>query len=512
MRRVLLAAVAALVIAPAAQPWTWPADGPVLRPFILGEDPYTGGRHRGLDVGGDVGAAVRAPASGAVSFTGTVPGGGKTISIRTADGYTVTLLQLGTIGVQRGAIVEEGTVVGSIGPSGDPVTLEPHVHLGIRVTAEEHGYVDPLSLLPARAAPAPPAAVLPEPIAAPPATAPLAPRAGEPAPQEPAPVEAPTPEPAPAPELPPAAAAASAAEVPADVVDPARSGPVAEAPAATAEAGPSAPEGVDPSTESLTDPPAVAGPATPLGPPSASATEPPATSAETVASVSPSGGPVEDLPAMGRSTVTTVTAPDVSPATSGSARRPAVPADARAAERRPARPAAAVQPRRLGPSESRATRSASAPPLRQPVRSDTRTVPRLAGRHDARPTGLGVTAGDGSDPPGSHPPIVLWLTSLTATAAAIGSAAAAARRRAQRPARIMGGDGRARSTEDPRRGGVALCERAAPHRPRGRLRCPGGHLRALPQAEGERRPDGQRHGRARDAGDGDGRQGGELAA
>src|SRR5918994_6923126 len=150
MRRVLLAAVAALVFVPGAQGWTWPSDGSVLRPFVLGDDPYAGGQHRGVDIGGELGSDVRAPAAGAVSFAGTVPGGGKTITLQTSDGYAVTLLQLGEILVAKGEPVEEGAVVGRVGPSGDPFTSAPHVHLGVRVGADPNGYVDPLTLLPAR--------------------------------------------------------------------------------------------------------------------------------------------------------------------------------------------------------------------------------------------------------------------------------------------------------------------------------------------------------------------------
>ena len=51
----------------------WPADGPVLRPFQLGADPYAAGQHRGIDVGGAAGAPVRRPAAGTVSFAGSVP-------------------------------------------------------------------------------------------------------------------------------------------------------------------------------------------------------------------------------------------------------------------------------------------------------------------------------------------------------------------------------------------------------------------------------------------------------
>ena len=131
--------------------WAWPVDGPVLRPFVLGDDPYAGGQHRGIDIGAPAGTPVRAPAAGTISFAGTVPTGGKTITIRTADGYAVTLQRLGSTSVSRGLAVGEGNVVGSIGDAS-----EPYVYLGVRKADEPNGYVDPLGLLPPLApAPAP---------------------------------------------------------------------------------------------------------------------------------------------------------------------------------------------------------------------------------------------------------------------------------------------------------------------------------------------------------------------
>ena len=157
MRALLLVvatAAAGLVVACPALAWSWPVDGPVLRPFVFGGDPYGAGQHRGIDVGAESGAAVAAPAGGVVSFAGTIPGGGSAVTIRTADGYSVTLVHLGSIGVMRGAVVDEGAAVGTVGPSGDAEWPEPYVHLGVRVTAEPEGYVDPLGLLPRRTAPA----------------------------------------------------------------------------------------------------------------------------------------------------------------------------------------------------------------------------------------------------------------------------------------------------------------------------------------------------------------------
>ncbi len=152
MRRMtLLAAIVALTLVPTAGAWTWPAQGPVLRPFTFDpSDPYTAGQHRGIDIGGDVGSTVVAAAGGVVSFAGAVPHNGKTVSIQTADGYTVTHVQLGSIAVRKGDSVAEGAAIGAIGESEEDGAPQPHMHLGVRVTSEPQGYVDPLGLLPPR--------------------------------------------------------------------------------------------------------------------------------------------------------------------------------------------------------------------------------------------------------------------------------------------------------------------------------------------------------------------------
>ena len=164
MRRMLMAAVvlATLALAPTALGWTWPVDGPVLRPyfFTILPEPIAG-HHRGVDIGAAPGTEVRAPATGLVTFAGTLPQGGRGLTIQTADGLSVTLLQLAATFAPRGTPVAEGAVVALAGPSSDPVTADPHVHLGVRVTAEEEGYVDPLTLLPARDTPAAPPATAP---------------------------------------------------------------------------------------------------------------------------------------------------------------------------------------------------------------------------------------------------------------------------------------------------------------------------------------------------------------
>ena len=148
--RLLLPLVVAAVWAPAANAWSWPIQGPVLRPFSFDEaHPYAAGQHRGIDIGADAaGEVVTAPAAGTVSFAGVVPTNGKSVTIETTDGYSVTLTHLGSISVSKGATVAERDAIGAIGPSGTPEEPGPYVQLGIRVAADPNGYVDPLALLP----------------------------------------------------------------------------------------------------------------------------------------------------------------------------------------------------------------------------------------------------------------------------------------------------------------------------------------------------------------------------
>src|ERR687883_317161 len=103
MKRLVILLPVILAFQVGVQPalaWTWPVGGPVLRQFDLGDDPYAGGQHRGIDIGAVAGGPVLSPAAGLVTFAGTVPGGGRTLTIETSDGYAVTLLHLGTLRVE----------------------------------------------------------------------------------------------------------------------------------------------------------------------------------------------------------------------------------------------------------------------------------------------------------------------------------------------------------------------------------------------------------------------------
>ena len=84
--------IAFLVGAVPALAWTWPVDGPVLQQFTFGDDPYAGGQHRGIDVGASPGTPVLAPSAGTITFSGSVPGGGRTVTRGPASTVSATTL------------------------------------------------------------------------------------------------------------------------------------------------------------------------------------------------------------------------------------------------------------------------------------------------------------------------------------------------------------------------------------------------------------------------------------
>jgi hypothetical protein len=177
LRRLTMPVLVFLAWTPVANAWSWPVQGPVLQAFSYDEThPYASGQHRGIDIGAEAaGENVVAPASGTVSFAGTVPTNGKSVTIETPDGYSVTLTHLGSIVVAKGAAVTEGDAVGTIGPSGTPEVAGPYVHLGIRLTTDPNGYLDPLTLLP------PPAESAPEQSSSTPSTTASTPASAAPA-------------------------------------------------------------------------------------------------------------------------------------------------------------------------------------------------------------------------------------------------------------------------------------------------------------------------------------------
>jgi Peptidase family M23 len=130
--------------------WRWPVEGRVITPFANAADPYAGGMHRGVDIAAPVGTPVLAARQGEVTYAGALGYSGLTVAVRTVDGYVTSYLHLAAVSVKRGEALDAGSRVGEVGTTGRRSQAAPHLHFGVRHAGEENGYVDPLSLLPAR--------------------------------------------------------------------------------------------------------------------------------------------------------------------------------------------------------------------------------------------------------------------------------------------------------------------------------------------------------------------------
>jgi len=124
-----------------ARGWQMPVDGEMLRRYAVGPDRYAAGQHRGVDLAAPLGTTVRAACAGRVSFTGRVPRGGRTVSVRCGR-LVSTYQHLGDVAVRRGQVVAAGMPIATVGRA----RPRPHVHLGARIAATRM-YVDPLTLL-----------------------------------------------------------------------------------------------------------------------------------------------------------------------------------------------------------------------------------------------------------------------------------------------------------------------------------------------------------------------------
>ncbi|MFN2309792.1 MAG: peptidoglycan DD-metalloendopeptidase family protein [Gammaproteobacteria bacterium] len=130
--------------APAAQGsalrWQWPASGPVLRPF----NADASGK-KGVSIGGDLGAEVRAAAAGQVVYAGSgLVGYGRLIIVKHSNIYLSAYGHNRDLRVQEGDQVRAGQVIAHMGNSG---TNRIQLHFEIR---EKGRPVDPLRYLPRR--------------------------------------------------------------------------------------------------------------------------------------------------------------------------------------------------------------------------------------------------------------------------------------------------------------------------------------------------------------------------
>ncbi len=107
---------------------------PITSRFGWRTHPLTGARrfHAGVDIGAPSGAPVVASASGTVVSAGWNGGYGKAVVIEQPNGVRQTLYgHLSEISVQAGQSIEQGTVLGLVGSTGN--STGPHLHFEERV-------------------------------------------------------------------------------------------------------------------------------------------------------------------------------------------------------------------------------------------------------------------------------------------------------------------------------------------------------------------------------------------
>ena len=123
------AAAAALLLGP-------PAQGRLVRRFDAPASPYAAG-HRGVDLAGTAGTAVRAAAAGRVHFSGFVAGRG-TVSIDHGNGWRTTYQPVSP-GVGEGEVVAAGDRIGTL--ASGHCDGESCLHWGL---TDGERYLDPL--------------------------------------------------------------------------------------------------------------------------------------------------------------------------------------------------------------------------------------------------------------------------------------------------------------------------------------------------------------------------------
>ena len=108
--------------------WPVPYDiATITSPFGV---PRGSARHEGLDLSAPKGTKVRATADGRVRFAGRSGDFGRLVVVEHADGYQTRYAHLKSIEVKQGKRVSRGTVVGTVGKSGNATGF--HLHYEVR--------------------------------------------------------------------------------------------------------------------------------------------------------------------------------------------------------------------------------------------------------------------------------------------------------------------------------------------------------------------------------------------
>lgn len=125
--------------------FVWPARGPISSPFGYRSNPFTSARtfHSAIDIVLNRGTSVKAVCDGVTADTGYNAVFGNYVIIRHSGGFQSLYAHLDAILVKKGASVNQGTVIGRSGNTGQ--STGPHLHFSLFLNGKA---VDPRKYLP----------------------------------------------------------------------------------------------------------------------------------------------------------------------------------------------------------------------------------------------------------------------------------------------------------------------------------------------------------------------------
>jgi murein DD-endopeptidase MepM/ murein hydrolase activator NlpD len=115
------------------EPFEWPIEGTITSAFGTRRRYQGGGLsyHGGIDIDGETGDDIRAPAAGVVVLAEPLQVRGKAVIIDHGAGVYSGLYHLDYIGVDIGQFVQRGDIVGRMGATG--LVTGSHLHWEMRV-------------------------------------------------------------------------------------------------------------------------------------------------------------------------------------------------------------------------------------------------------------------------------------------------------------------------------------------------------------------------------------------
>jgi murein DD-endopeptidase MepM/ murein hydrolase activator NlpD len=112
-------------------PRGWPVPYDVARISSVFGAPRGSSRHQGVDLTAPKGTKVRATADGRVIFAGKSGAFGRLVVVEHSGGYETFYAHLKSIEVKQGRKLKRGTVIGTVGKSGNATGF--HLHYEVRL-------------------------------------------------------------------------------------------------------------------------------------------------------------------------------------------------------------------------------------------------------------------------------------------------------------------------------------------------------------------------------------------